>query len=366
MSRINIVNYNPYPLIGNHVFYKYLVNERGLTHGELVKYNVGFALDFLVEKRRIENQSKEEVIPVRVKKDSRGGVYYPVFSNRIMFPIKNKEGQIIAFSGRSLDPNQPKYFNSSESYQFEKRKSFFGLVEAMNHPKGMDLVMIVEGQIDAIKGNRYLPTLAPMGKFTPSHAIELKELGVKKVLIVGDRDKAGYAFTRDTITSLLEVDILPTVGVLKGYNDMGETNGEPLKDILEYKTVYEYLIARIFKAVKKNNRLENEAMQYLSTLNPRFLKASEAYKVRTLLSKEAFSSALEKFYKLVDASIGEKREFTNIENIILDGLGFTLHKATPVIDDTKKEVNFFINGKEFIPAKDEQDKLYKISEYLKY
>ena len=358
-----IVAFTPYSLIDTHPFYKYLTEERGVTPAEIEKYQIGFALDFLHERGRLNNPNNKDIIEYRVKDKKR----YPKFSNRIMFPIKNIRGEIIAFSGRSLDPEQPKYFNSSESLQFEKKKSFFGLREAIDHPKMKNgLVMIVEGQIDCIKGNRYLPTLAPMGKFTPSHAKILSDFGVKRVLVVGDNDKAGKTFNIEACKSLLEVDILPTVGIFKKYSDFGETNNEPLKEILDFKTVYDILIAPYHNLAKKDYSYEQKIIDHFSSLNLEFLKFKEAITIDTLLAKESRSIALKKFMKIWFHSVGMEQKFSNIETLTLSSAGFTLHTLTPRIDDNCKEIKFFNSkGKEVEIPQEEQEKIYKIGKIFK-
>ena len=358
-----IVNFTPYQANPNHPFYKYLIEDRGLTSTEIEKYQIGFAGDFLQEKNRLNNPNNKDIIQYRVKDKK----HYPIFSNRIMFPIKNIDGEIIAFSGRSLAPNQPKYFNSSESLQFKKSESFFGLIECINHPsfkKG--LVMIVEGQIDCIKGNRYLPTLAPMGKFTPSHAKILSDFGVKRVLVVGDNDKAGKTFNIEACKSLLQYDILPTVGIFKKYSDFGDTNNETLKEIIEYKTPYDFLIAPYHAMVKKNYSLEDKIMEFFNSLNLEFLRFSEYLKIRTLLNKESRTRVLTKFMKLWTMSLGDKQEFSNIESLILSSLGFSLHITTPVVDEDCEEIKFLNSkGDEVGIPQEEQEKIYKIAKIFK-
>lgn len=356
-----IVNFTPYKADPKHPFYRYLVEERGLTPDEIEKYQIGFALDFLQESNRVNNPNNTIQYRVKDKK------IYPIFSNRIMFPIKNIDGEIIAFSGRSLAPNQPKYFNSSESFQFKKSERFFGVKECTNHPKFKDgLVMVVEGQIDAIKGNRYLPTLAPMGKFTPSHAKVLSDLGIKRVLVVGDNDKAGKSFNIEACKSLLQYDILPTVGIFKKYSDFGDTNNEPLKEILQFKTLYDFLIAPYYAMVKKNHSLEDKVMEAFNSLNLEFLRFSEYLKIRTLLNKKSRTRILTKFMKLWVMSLGDKQEFSNVENLILSSLGFSIHTTTPIIDEDCEEIKFLNSkGDEVEIPQEEQEKIYKIAKIFK-
>jgi len=364
--------YLKYTAPTNHKFYNYLINQRGITPQEIEEYQIGFAGDFLEEKNKLRDYRGNQMIAFR--KDKRGQ-FAPIFSNRVMFPIMNIEGKIIAWSGRSLDPKQPKYFNSAESRLFNKSQSFFGLNVFLNK-KNRKKIIIVEGQIDAIKANRYAPSLAPMGKFTKTHAKTLRGLGVKEALIVGDNDKAGREFTRQAIKYCLECDILPKVGKLKKeFNDFGETSNQKFSDIVEVQDLYTYLKSIIsFIQNKKEFGYTNQYYDFINefpTLS--FLSVQEAKKLYLLgqeVKGELQATITNKYYSLIfNSTFSDKKyrtENTNIEGLTLDRLGFTVHHFIPVIyeDENRKAYYDLRSKKEIDLSKEEKERIRKIAKFL--
>lgn len=126
----------------------------------------------------------------------RGGIYLR-FRDRLMFPIRNDHGDVIAFSGRQLreDPRSGKYINSPETVLFKKSNVLFALERARKAILKENAVLLCEGQIDAIccheQGIEH--AIAPLGTaFTPSHARILRRYA-KTALLCFDSDKAGLA-----------------------------------------------------------------------------------------------------------------------------------------------------------------------------
>lgn len=118
------------------------------------------------------------------------------FLNRLMFPIYNDYGDIIAFSGRQLikDPNSGKYINSPQTPLFDKSRTLFGLDKAKKHMGKAKFALICEGQIDAITcyEQGIQNTIAPLGTAcTEQHAKLLKRY-TEEVVLCYDADNAGY------------------------------------------------------------------------------------------------------------------------------------------------------------------------------
>lgn len=125
----------------------------------------------------------------------RGGIYVR-FRNRLMFPIFNDYGDIIAFSGRQLveDKNSGKYINSPQTQLFDKSRVFFGLDKAKRHIGKEKFALICEGQIDVIACYEagFKNTIAGLGTaFTEHHARLLKRY-TETVTLCYDADDAGY------------------------------------------------------------------------------------------------------------------------------------------------------------------------------
>jgi DNA primase len=129
-----------------------------------------------------------------VEKD-RGGIYVR-FRDRLMFPIRNEHGDVIAFSGRQLreDPKSGKYINSPETPVFKKSNVLFALERARKAILKEGSVLLCEGQIDAISCHEQgiEHAIAPLGTaFTPNHAKLLRRYA-KTALLCFDADKAGF------------------------------------------------------------------------------------------------------------------------------------------------------------------------------
>ncbi|MGB2402727.1 MAG: DNA primase, partial [Akkermansiaceae bacterium] len=135
----------------------------------------------------------------------RAGIYVR-FRDRLMFPIHNDYGDIIAFSGRQLrdDPNTGKYINSPETQLFKKSKVFFALDKARRHMTKDKYALLCEGQIDVIACHEsgLGAAIATLGTAcTPEHARLLKRY-TSDVVICFDADAAGFKAADKAFTIL--------------------------------------------------------------------------------------------------------------------------------------------------------------------
>lgn len=115
------------------------------------------------------------------------------FQNRLIFPIRNRRGDIIALGGRTLSGGIPKYLNSPETAWFHKSKVLYGLYETMNNNNQPDKIIVVEGYTDVIKlfQNNFNYSVAALGTaFSQSHYMELCRV-TPLIVFCFDGDKAG-------------------------------------------------------------------------------------------------------------------------------------------------------------------------------
>ncbi len=143
---------------------------------------------------------------------SESGRTYDFFRGRLMIPVHDDSGQVVAFSGRLLDPEAKaqKYVNSPETPVFVKSKILFGLNKTKRSIIEAESAILCEGQIDLMrcwqKGIRNV--VAPQGTaFTDQHARLLKRLAHKEVIVCFDADRAGQAAAERTIEVLLKEDV---------------------------------------------------------------------------------------------------------------------------------------------------------------
>jgi DNA primase len=142
---------------------------------------------------------------------SERGSKYDFFRGRLMIPVHNESGEVVAFSGRLLDPEAKaqKYVNSPETPIFVKSRVLFGLNKTKRSIIEAESVILCEGQIDLMrcwqKGVKNV--VAPQGTaFTDQHARILKRLA-KEVVICFDADRAGQNAAQRTIDVLLKEDV---------------------------------------------------------------------------------------------------------------------------------------------------------------
>jgi len=172
------------------------------------------------------------------------------FAHRLMFPITDRQGRTVAFGGRILEGEGPKYLNSSESPLYKKRETLFAIDLAMGEIRKTKEVYLCEGYMDVIALHQAGLTnaVAPLGTAFTEEQARLLRRWAERVLLVFDRDSAGQQATVKGILTCraagLECAVvnltagLLHLGVEGGTRDKGEADTPPeLKDpadILKY------------------------------------------------------------------------------------------------------------------------------------
>jgi len=133
----------------------YLQQSRGLKAATIEAFELGFAPDrwdgLLQHLQQVEGLSPTLLEAAGLVVPRKGGDgFYDRFRGRLMVPIKDRQGRVIGFGGRSLDGSEPKYLNSPETELFEKGKHLFGLDRAADAIRREDRAVVVEGYFDVI------------------------------------------------------------------------------------------------------------------------------------------------------------------------------------------------------------------------
>lgn len=142
-----------------------------------------------------------------------GGGYFDHFRNRIIFPIRNERGQVIAFGGRVLpgseDEKFGKYQNSKESYLFNKSKQLYGIDHAREAMRGRNQVIVVEGYTDCISLHQVgIPNVvATLGTALTHEHVTLIKRFCQNVILIFDGDKAGQNAANRALPRLLSHEI---------------------------------------------------------------------------------------------------------------------------------------------------------------
>jgi DNA primase len=176
----------------------YLSKDRGLS-GQIAKvFGLGFApsgWDNLLKKIGTRAESQEQLLlgGMLVEKKEQPGHYYDRFRDRIIFPIRDSRGRVIAFGGRAFGDEKPKYLNSPETPVFQKSQELYGLFEAKQNTQILDQILVVEGYMDVIVLAQHGITnaVATLGTSVNSQHIRKLFKLVSKVVLCFDGDKAG-------------------------------------------------------------------------------------------------------------------------------------------------------------------------------
>jgi DNA primase len=178
--------------------------KRGLTRDTADKFMIGFATNSWNEvlKRFGANDADRKVLAEcgliieRERTDSRTlDRHYDRFRDRLMFPIRDSRGRVLAFGGRIIDAGEPKYLNSPETMLFHKGRELYGLYEVRQSRATLKRLLVVEGYMDVARlhqaGVNY--AVATLGTATtPEHLRRIFKL-VNEVVFCFDGDKAGRA-----------------------------------------------------------------------------------------------------------------------------------------------------------------------------
>jgi DNA primase len=183
---------------------KEYAKKRGLTRETVDKFMIGFATNSWNEvlKRFGANDADRRalsdcgLIIERERTDSRTlDRHYDRFRDRLMFPIRDSRGRVLAFGGRIIDAGEPKYLNSPETMLFHKGRELYGLYEVRQSRTTLKRLLVVEGYMDVARlhqaGVNY--AVATLGTATtPEHLRRIFKL-VNEVVFCFDGDKAGRA-----------------------------------------------------------------------------------------------------------------------------------------------------------------------------
>ena len=175
------------------------LKKRGIAEKAIEAFRIGFAedgwqglLDFL-ERKGISAEIAQQaglVIP-RSKDDKRG--YYDRFRGRIIIPIEDSDGRIVAFGGRVMDAGEPKYLNSPESPVYTKGDNLFGLFRTKESIHSKGFAILVEGYFDLISlwSAGIKNVAATLGTALTRSQVDLLGRYTKRVAAVFDPDEAG-------------------------------------------------------------------------------------------------------------------------------------------------------------------------------
>ncbi|EHS70437.1 TPA: DNA primase [Staphylococcus aureus] len=186
------------------------LQERGFTDALIKERGIGFAPDsshfchdFLQKKSYDIELAYEAGL---LSRNEENFSYYDRFRNRIMFPLKNAQGRIVGYSGRTYTGQEPKYLNSPETPIFQKRKLLYNLDKARKSIRKLDEIVLLEGFMDVIKSDTagLKNVVATMGtQLSDEHITFIRKL-TSNITLMFDGDFAGSEATLKTGQNLLQ------------------------------------------------------------------------------------------------------------------------------------------------------------------
>ncbi len=312
---------------------KYLTEDRGIPSGLVDKFQLGYApnkttalTEYLVKKR----QYKLEDIQAAGLTSAGRGRLSDFFTNRVIFPIHDLRGNIIAFSGRALDnETTPKYINTRETLIYKKSSSLFGIFFAKDAMRKENKVLVVEGEFDVISSMKegISHAVALKGTALTEEQIKLLKRYVAKVLFCFDSDVAGTTAQKRSI-ALLEKEglsaavIVPPEG--KDPDELLRENPTLFKKALKNEVnVYDFLIDSAVKVVEVQTpegkrKVLDETLPIISQIDNEVIKEHYLKKLAQALDT-SYESVLRQSNKSIDKPkiipVSVKRESKTREEI---------------------------------------------------
>ena len=305
---------------GEHLHVESYIESRGVHGTTIHTWRIGYAPD---EWRALRTYLKDKgytdaqmLTAGLIKQAGQGKEPYDVFRDRIMFPIMDASGRVVAFSGRTLKSEQgiPKYVNSPETDLYKKSEILYGYDKAKQGIRHYDFSLIVEGQFDLVLSHQagYVNAVAVSGTaFTEHHLELLKRLSHRTVLAL-DSDKAGIAAVKRTggmmLTRGMDVKVArmpfgkdPADVVRQNPDELKHAVGsashivEFLLNILEENTkdprTYKLRVREEVLPLIANidNRIDREHFEALTALRMATTKDAVHYEVTRMIDEHAHS-----------------------------------------------------------------------------
>ena len=173
------------------------LEQRGLTSESIDAWGLGFApdgWDGLLKHALTEGVRDDDLLEVGLISENERGRRYDRFRGRIIFPIRDRLGRVVGFSGRVLGDEVPKYLNTPETALFDKGSILYGLDRARSAIRERAECLVVEGYMDVIALHQtgFPHAVAALGAtLTEGQAQELTRLDVQRLLLAFDADEAG-------------------------------------------------------------------------------------------------------------------------------------------------------------------------------
>ena len=174
------------------------IKQRELSEEVIDNYKLGYAYeawDGLRKQLAGSDKITQDLVETGMLVKNDNGKIYDRFRDRLMFPIRDRRGKVIAFGGRIINDGQPKYLNSPETPIFHKGRELYGFFEARQANRKLERMVIVEGYMDVVALAQFGVTYAVATLGTATSESHLQQLfkTVNEIIFSFDGDQAGQA-----------------------------------------------------------------------------------------------------------------------------------------------------------------------------
>jgi DNA primase len=273
--------------------------DRGLDSEAMERFGIGFAPsggEALLRTFKQKYPEKALEVSGLFSRDQNGRLF-DRFRRRVMFPIANDSGKIVAFGGRALGDDLPKYLNSPETPIYTKSNILYHLDRAKEALRQRDFAVLVEGYMDAIAVARagISNVVASCGTSLTEPQVKLLNRFTRRIIVNYDPDTAGQAATERSLTILLEQGAEVRVLALPGGKDpdsfiRSEGTAAYTKLLNEAPPYVDYLISRARKMDMSTGegklRAVNFLMPYVQRIPDRILRSEWATRIAQQLRIE--------------------------------------------------------------------------------
>lgn len=308
------------------------IKKRKLSNETLKDFQIGFSgkFDELYKTLKKEGFEEKEILESGLVNKSDNGKYIDRYRNRLMFPICDVRGRVIAFGGRVLDDSKPKYINSPENIVYSKGRNLFGL----NVAKKSDIkkILIVEGYMDVISLHQrdIKNVVASLGTALTQQQGWLLRKSSEQIILSFDSDEAGIT------AKLRALDILQNMGCdirvlqMEGAKDPDEYvikyGNARFQSLIEKSlSVIEFKVKVLKKDLDLNNT--NDKIKFLNEI------AKLISKVDNTIEREVYLDKISKSYNISKEAIYAEVNKLSYANSKGEK---TLEKSRPIIKHEKK------------------------------
>jgi len=231
------------------------LKDRGLSDATIRDFALGYApegWDGLLSHLKKKGIAAEIAAGCGLVIKKEKGGYYDRFRGRVMFPIRDLRGEVVAFGGRIIGPGEPKYINSPESPVFEKRRLLYNLNQAKRIIQEQGAV-VVEGYMDVVSlaNAGFAGAVATLGTALSEDHVRLLKRFTSDITLVFDGDAAGRKAMVRALEPFLATDVIPKVVILpqdKDPDDMARTDINLWRTLVsEARSIWDFMFDESFR-----------------------------------------------------------------------------------------------------------------------